>query len=449
MATVVVIGAGLGGLPAAYELRHYLPSRDRVILISEHDDFTFIPGLIQVALGTKPLDEVQLDLTKLAQRHDLELIKGRVTRLDPTARNLTLVDPEGNLQALDFDYAAIATGASLAFDRVPGLGPHGGYTHSVCTADHAITAGKAWQDFVARLERGEQASLVVGAAPMAGCFGPAYEFLLMAEHQLRERGLRDRATLTYITPEPYVGHLGVSGLTNARELTAELLQRHNVHVIENATITSVEPNAVCLNDGQRIASDYAMILPSFRAAAFVRASVGMPGDTGFIPVRPDYRHPDYPAIYALGVTVQLAQPDVTPVPIGLPKSGEMTEAMGMAVAYNIARQLGALKGLPRQATLDALCFAEFGDTGIAYIAAPVVPDSKTGKRRYGYAARGPWIVWVKAAFENYFMLKMKWGVGVPWFEKLGLRILFGLSLVEPLTDWTGDDPVPAASPIDA
>ncbi|MGB5633371.1 MAG: hypothetical protein WBM86_11430 [Waterburya sp.] len=40
--------------------------------------------------------------------------------------------------------------------------------------------------------------------------------------------------------------------------------------------------------------------------------------------------------------------------------------------------------------------------------------------------------WVKAAFEEYFLLKMRWGLGMPWFEKLGLRWLFGLSMLKSL-----------------
>jgi sulfide:quinone oxidoreductase len=70
MAHVVVIGAGLGGLPTAYELRQLLPSQHRVALISEHAKFTFIPGLVRVALDIEPLDHFQLDLDPLAQRRN-------------------------------------------------------------------------------------------------------------------------------------------------------------------------------------------------------------------------------------------------------------------------------------------------------------------------------------------------------------------------------------------
>jgi sulfide:quinone oxidoreductase len=432
MANVVVIGAGLGGLPTAYELRHLLPREHTVTLISEHSKFTFIPGLIRVALGLDPLDHVQLELADLAKKHDLELVNSRVTNMDVTARKIYVEDG----RTIDYDYVAIATGASLAWDLLPGLGPHHGYTHSVCTPDHALEANQAWEEFLKN-----PGPLVVGAAPGAGCFGPAYEFVLMADFELRKRGLRDQVSITYVTPEPFAGHLGVSGIKNAQKLTVGLMKERGVEIIDDTRIMAVEPDSVVLEDGRKIPQKYAMILPAFRGAEFIQKVPGLGNDKGFIPILPTCRHPQYTNIYALGVSVNLAQPDKTRIPIGLPKSGQMTEAMGMAVSHNIAVDLGALNASHQVPTLEALCFAEFGDVGIAYIAAPVLPDPVTGKRRYSYAARGPWVVWVKAAFERYFMVKMERGAGVPWFERFGLRMLFGLSLLKPSPDKPVKEPV--------
>lgn len=424
MAHVVVVGAGLGGVPAAYELRHLLPRQHQVTLVSDKPAFTFIPGLIQVALDLKPLHHVQLDLAPLARRHGLNWVPGKVTALDPQRQRLTVAD-HGNL---DYDYLLIATGASLAFDLIPGTGPHGGYTQSVCTPDHALTARQAWRDLLKN-----PGPLVVGAAPGAGCFGPAYEFALVADQILRRHGIRDQVPITYVTPEPYVGHLGVSGVKNARELTADLMAQRGIEVIDNAAITAVDPTAIALADGRRLPFRYAMVLPAFRGAEFIRAVPGLGDERGFIPVESTQRHPQFPNIYAAGVSTKLAQPDQTPIPIGLPKSGQMAEAMATAAAHNIAVDVGAVKADWQVPTLDALCFAEFGDTGIAYIAAPVLPDAVTGKRRHSYAVRGPWVVWVKAAFEEYFMMKIRWGVGMPWYERLGLRALFGLKLLRNLS----------------
>lgn len=423
MAKIAIIGAGLGGLPAAYELRHYLSRRHEVTLISEKPKFTFIPGLIQVALGLKPLHHIQLNLAKLAQRHGIKLIEKAVTGLDPEGKTIAFAGGD----KLAYDYAVIATGASLNFAAIPGLGPHGGYTQSVCTPSHAIAAKEAWLQFLEN-----PGELVVGAAPGAGCFGPAYEFVLMTDWELRRHGLRDKVKITYVTPEPYVGHMGVGGIKNARELTQNLLQQRGIETIDNAAIASVAPNLMTLADGRRLPFQYAMVLPAFQGVKFVRDVPGLGNEKGLIPIQPTGKHQTLPHIYALGVSIDLKQPERTPIAIGLPKSGQMTEAMAVSVAHNIAVELAEIRTPLQTPTLEALCFAEFGNTGIAYIAAPVISDPITGKRRYSYAVQGRWVAWTKAAFEEYFMLKMRFGVGMPWYEKFGLRALFGLDIVTSL-----------------
>jgi sulfide:quinone oxidoreductase len=423
MAHVVVIGAGLGGLPTAYELRHLLPSQHRVTLISDQPKFTFIPGLVRVGLDVDPLNHFQLDLEPLAQRHKVALVGGKVVALDLNAKRITME----NGGTVDYDYVAIATGPSFAFDAIPGLGPHGGYTHSICSPSHAQEARTAWLQFLEN-----PGALVVGAAPGAGCFGPAYEFILMADQILRKKGLRDRATLTLVTPEPYAGHLGVSNVKHAQRLTQALLRKRGIEVISNAAITAITPDSITLDDGRTLPQHYAMILPAFRGASFIQNAPGLGNEKGFIPVLPTYQHPDFSSVYALGVAVSLTQPEQFRVPIGLPKSGQMTEAMGMAVSHNIAVQLGAISKPLQTPTLEAICFAEFGDTGILYVAAPVLPDPATGKRRYSYAMQGKWVVWGKALFEQYFMTKMRLGAAVPWYERLGLRAIFGVDLVKPM-----------------
>jgi sulfide:quinone oxidoreductase len=172
MANIVVIGGGLGGLPTAYELRHYLPKEHTVTLISDKPQFTFIPGLIRVALDLNSLEHIQLDLSQLAERHGIKWISGKVTALNPDIQEITLEENK----KINYDYLAIATGASLAFDEIPGLGPHGGFTQSVCTPDHALQAKSAWLEYLQN-----PGDLVVGAMLGAGCFGPAYEFALGKE----------------------------------------------------------------------------------------------------------------------------------------------------------------------------------------------------------------------------------------------------------------------------
>lgn len=421
MARIVVIGAGLGGLPAAYELRHLLPRNHQVTLISNQPKFTFVPSLPWVGLGLRSLDRIQLELAKIVPRQGIELILDTVTAIDPRSKQIRLKD-----QTLNYDYVVIATGPELALDALPGLGPEGGYTQSVCNPHHALLAGEAWEQFLQN-----PGPIVVGAAPGASCFGPLYEFALLAHYTLRQKGLRERIPITIVTPEPYAGHLGIGGMANSRWLIRAMLAERHIDVMDNVAISQIGPDTMHLADGRSLPFKYAMILPPFRGPRFVREAPGLGDAKGFIPVLPTYRHPDFDSVYSVGVVTQLKPVEATPIPIGVPKVGQMTEEMVMAAAHNIALDLGVISGQAIKPTLQAICFADFGDTGALFLADPLLPD-QNGHRNRAFTTKGIWVSWMKTAFEQYFMNKMRMGWTMPWFERTGLQAI-GLPLVEPLS----------------
>jgi len=423
MAHIVVVGAGLGGLPTAYELRHLLPHTHQITVVSAVPDFTFIPSLPWVAMGLKSLASIQVPLEPQLTSRNIGWINGKVDKLDPDQKRVWVSD-----RAIAYDYLVVATGAELALDTVPGLGPDAGYTQSVCNPHHAQMAKVAWQQFLQH-----PGALVVGAVPGASCFGPAYEFALLADQQLRKLGLRDGVPITFVTPEPYAGHLGIGGMSNSAQLVMQLMAERNVEVIENAAISGIEPDQIHLADDRMLPFAYSMLLPPFRGPLFLRGIPGLTDQQGFMPILPTYQHPHDDSIYSVGVIVQLNPPEPTPLPVGVPKTGQMTEAMGMAVAHNIAIALGEISAQPVTPTLEAICFADFGDTGILFLADPVLPHPTTGKRRRSVALRGTWVSWMKTAFEKYFLMKMRLGAAVPWFERLGLWGV-GLSLVETIEE---------------
>jgi sulfide:quinone oxidoreductase len=280
--------------------------------------------------------------------------------------------------------------------------------------------------------------MVVGAAPGASCFGPAYEFALLAHHTLRRKGLRDRVPITFITSEPYAGHLGIGGMANSRWLIRKFLADREIELMENTAITAFEQATendqasyvVRLADGRTLPYNYGMVLPPFRGPRFLREAVGLTDPKGFVPVLPTYRHPEFASIYAVGVVTQLKPIEPTPIPIGVPKVGQMTEEMVLAITHNIALELGVTSGDPLKPTLQAICFADFGDTGALFLADPLLPDAQ-GKRHRSFTVKGPWVSWTKTAFEKYFMNKMRMGWTMPWIERVALQAI-GLPLVEPL-----------------
>ena len=86
----------------------------------------------------------------------------------------------------------------------------------------------------------------------------------MAEQELRRQGLREQVPITYVTPEPYVGHLGVSDVKNARELTAKLMQERGIQVIDKMRITAIDAKQIMLANSRALPFQYAMVLPAFR-----------------------------------------------------------------------------------------------------------------------------------------------------------------------------------------
>lgn len=89
--------------------------------------------------------------------------------------------------------------------------------------------------------------------------------------------------------------------------------------------------------------------------------------------------------FALGVCVAIAPTDPTPVPVGVPKTGFMIESMVTAVAANLAA-LVAGETPTSEATWNAVCLADFGDGGVAFVAQPQIPP-----RNVNWAASGKWV----------------------------------------------------------
>jgi sulfide:quinone oxidoreductase len=137
MANIVIMGAGIGGMPAAYEMRELLPKEHTVTVVSAMDFFQFVPSNPWLAVGWRKREEIVLKIAPLLERKGIQFIAKPVTTLDAAGNKLVLSGGTADEQVLPYDYLVITTGPKLSFDEVPGAGPHGGHTHSVCSVDHA------------------------------------------------------------------------------------------------------------------------------------------------------------------------------------------------------------------------------------------------------------------------------------------------------------------------
>ncbi len=416
MSHIVVVGAGIAGTSAAFELRRELPKDHKITLINPRKTFQFVPSNPWVAVGWRTEEQVSVPLDEQLARLAIGFVAEPVEKVLPQENALTVGG-----RRIEYDYLVLATGPELAFDEIPGLGPDSGHTQSICTTDHAKRAWDAYQRFLAK-----PGPVVVGAVQGASCFGPAYEFALILDADLRKRKLRDKVPMTFVTSEPYVGHMGLGGVGDSKGLMESELRQRHIKWITNAKVDTIEAGKAavsrCDERGEPVEAvtldfSFAMLLPAFRGVAAVRGIADLVNPRGFVVVDEHQRNPKFTNVYAAGVGIALPPVEKTPVPTGAPKTGYMIESMVTAIARNIAAELQG-KAPGATATWNAICLADMGDTGIAFVALPQMPP-----RNVTWARKGKWVHLGKVAFEKYFLHKVRRGTTETVYEHYVLKAL--------------------------
>jgi sulfide:quinone oxidoreductase len=416
MARIVILGAGIGGVPMALEMRQMARKEDEVCVISDSPTFHFVPSNPWVAVKWRKPEDIKVELAPMFKKKGITFVNLKVTRVHPDRNQLDLADGS----TVDYDYLVIATGPKLAFEEVPGFGPHG-HTQSVCHVDHAAEAAEFWDEFVK-----DPGPVIVGSVQGASCFGPAYEYAFIADADLRKREIRDKVPITFVTSEPYIGHLGLGGVGDTKGLLEGELRQHHIKAITNARVDRIEDGVMYVTEvdekGQEkqkheLPFKHAMMIPAFKGVDAVVGIEGLVNPRGFVLIDEYQRNPTFKNVYSVGVCVAIPPVEATPVPTGSPKTGYMIESMVTAAAHNIREQLDS-KEPSHKATWNALCLADLGDTGVAFIARPQIPP-----RNVTWASKGRWVHLAKIAFEKYFIRKIRKGISEPFYERLGLKFM--------------------------
>lgn len=413
MAKIVIVGAGIGGIPMALEAKALLGKDHEVVVVSESDTFQFTPSNPWVAVNWRKKEQIEVNLTEMFNKKGIGFIPVAAAKIHPDENKVKLIDG----QIIDYDYLVIATGPKLAFDEIEGLGPEH-HSESICTSNHAAVAGAKWQEFLKN-----PGPIVVGAAQGASCFGPAYEYALILNADLRKHKIRHKVPITFITSEPYIGHLGLDGVGDTKSLLESKLRDANINWITNATIDKVSAGAVSITEHlphdqiqhDPIAFKHAMFLPAFKGIDAVMGVEGLTNPRGFVIIDDYQRNPTHKNVFSVGVCVAIPPLGKTAVPVGVPKTGYMIESMVTATAHNIKSLIDGQE--PRtKASLNAFCLADFGDGGVAFIAKPQIPP-----RNVNWSGSGKWVHLAKVAFEKYFLYKVRNGKSEPFWEKFILK----------------------------
>ena len=395
---IVIVGGSFGGLTTAYELRRHLsPERAEITLVAKDDQFRFVPSFPWVAMGRRSLEQISFPLAgPLANKH-VAFAQETVTHIDTENKVVAASGAEH-----PYDFLVVATGHRSANESVPGLGPFDGPGHSPMSAGETEELAQA----IGRLLT-EPGPVVIGAAPGASCIGPVYELAFELDHLLRSRGLRHQVPMRLLTPEPFLGHMGMGGAGKIRQLLEAALEERDIAYRTSVAITKITAETVETDGAGPTPSVCSIVIPPLAGVEAVASSPGLSNPKGFVPVDDHYRHAVADGVYAVGVAVAFPPVGDTPVAVNFPKTGHMTEQMAKIAAADLAARLQGREA--PSAELSARCILDMGDRA-AYLAVdPVRPP----RNRIPTVSEGrPWLV-AKIAFERAYLAFARRGKLVP------------------------------------
>jgi sulfide:quinone oxidoreductase len=402
-------------MPAAYEMREKLRPGDKLTVISNNPKHHFTPSNPWVAVDWRKRGDIEVDIARPAGEEEGRFHPVGAKRVHPDKNQIELDDG----RSIDYDYLVIATGPKLAFDESRAWGRNG-HTHSICHVDHAVEAEQAWQEFVK-----DPGPIVVGAV----------------QGLLLRPGLRVRHDHGYRPAPAQDPRQGADDLRHRRALhrpprprrrrrlqglIESVMRERHIKWICNAKTTKVEAGKMYVTEHDEDGTPkkehvldfkYSMMLPAFKGIDAVIGIEGLANPRGFILIDAFQRNPKFKNIYSVGVCVAIPPVEATPVPTGAPKTGYMIESMVTATVHQHPRS-ARRQGADHKATWNAVCLADFGDNGAAFVALPQIPP-----RNVNWFSKGKWVHLAKIAFEKYFMRKIKKGTSEHIFEKMVLNAM--------------------------
>ncbi len=397
MGNSIIVGGGYAGLAAALELRSRLPTSETVTVVSLNEDFIFFPSLIWVVQGERELADISFPVRPVLEKAGIEFVHARLERINPEKNSVNLSDG----QELSFDKLLIATGGEWDWSNTPGVQPKpGGFTSTMLSPGGALEARKDWQALLA-----DPGPIVIGLDLNASLYGAAYEFALNLDIALRKAGVREEAQITFLTPEPYLGHFGHAGLGNSRQIIEGAFANQDIPYLTEVQIDRIEKENVVLgNMHARLPSRFTMIVPPYRGIKPVRDVPNLGDEEGRIPVDETYRSEHYPNIYAAGAAIQLKPRVITLLPCGVFIPGTASAEMGRVAATNIAADLGFGEAVKKSAN-EMKSFYVFDSAGHGLFMS-LGPQAWLNVH---LNVPGPWGHWAKIMTEKYQMWQLQSG----------------------------------------
>jgi sulfide:quinone oxidoreductase len=341
MQRIVVLGGGVGGTLAANLVARRLKAEIRrgdatVTVIDDSGEHIYQPGYMYIAMGNERPERLKRPERSLLDR-EVELVVGRAVEIDVAGRRVVL---EGG-QELGYEQLVLATGSRIVPEEIE---------HFETEAHHFYgpDAAQRLRDALNAFEGGR---IVIGIAGMPYKCPPApLEVTFLIEHELRQRGLRERSELHYCSP---IGR--AFQIPSVSEMATPILAEKGIELHTFFNVETIDPERRVIGslEGEELPYDLLVLVPPHRGAQVV-IDAGLAPPSGWLPTDPHtLLVKGHENVYAIG--------DATDLPLS--KAGSTAHFEAPVVAERVAAAVQGREPKGKHASYEGkvMCFFEVGD----------------------------------------------------------------------------------------
>lgn len=331
---LVILGGGVGGTLLANVLVHKLHEDEiDVTVVDSTGKHVYQPGWLYVPFGEEETKNLVKSERKLLHKR-VNLVTGTASRIEPEAKRVVMEDGT----ELPYDSLVVATGARIAPETVPGFEE----------AAHHFYSEQAARKLKGALERFEGGHLVIGVADIPYKCPPApLEFAFKVEEYLQKRGMRNKTTITYLSPINRV-----FTIESVSTFVTPMLEERGIEYETFFNTESIDPKSKTITslEGSEINYDLLVMIPPHRGAELISRS-GLGDAQGWLETdRHTLEAKNFPDIYGIG--------DATDIPVS--KSGSAAHFEAKVLAERLVDKIRGSDDEPSTYDGRVLCFLETG-----------------------------------------------------------------------------------------
>ncbi len=368
---------------SANRLAHQLKDW-KVTVIDRDDNHRYQPGFLFIPFGTYTPDQVTRSRRETLNKN-VELVLGEIDRIDGDANKVFLA----NGIEYEYDYLVIATGVSPCPDKTDGL------AEGIASNDavHEFYSYEGSKALAEKLKHFEGGNVVINIVEMPiKCPVAPLEFAFLADDFFKSRGIREKVTMTYVTP------LGAAFTQPiAAQAFGATLEEKSITIEPDYLLMEVDndANEIISFDERRIPFDLLVSIPINMGQDFLTTS-GLGNELNLVPVDKFTQLSDkYSNVFALG--------DANNIPA--PKAGSVAHFEVDIFVENFVEHIAG-KEMTHRFDGHANCFIETGGGKAMLIDFNYNVEPLPGK--YPYPIIGPMSLLKKTRMNHMGKMAFQW-----------------------------------------